>query len=69
MRAGTIGSAEQIIEPSLDHHAGTVVFGKLQQLPAKAVSIADDRMNEVLDRLSFDRDLALQTGEGVVPRR
>ena len=63
MRAGTIGSAEQVIKPGFDHHARAVVFGKLQKLSAKAVSIANNRVNKVLGRLSLNRDLALQTGE------
>lgn len=29
MRAGTIRSAEQVIKPGFDYHAGSVVFSKL----------------------------------------
>lgn len=69
MRAGAIGSAEQVIEPSLDHHTGPVIFGELQKLLAEAFPVANDRVDEVLSGLAFNRNLMLQTGEGVVPRR
>ena len=69
MRAGTIGSAEQIIKPGFHYNAGAVVFGKLQKLSAEPVSVADDRVDEVLCRLPLDSDYVLQTGEGIVPRR
>jgi len=69
MRAGTIGSAEQVIKPGFHYHAGAVVFGKLQKLSAEPVSVADDRVDEVLCRLPLDSDYVLQTGEGIVPRR
>lgn len=63
MRAGTIRSAEQVIKPGFDYHAGAVVFGKLQKLSTEPISVADNRVNKVLGRLSLNRDLALQTGE------
>ena len=69
MRAGTIGSAEQVIKPGFHYHASTVVFGKLQKLSAEPVSVTDDRVDEVLCRLPLDSDYVLQTGEGIVPRR
>ena len=69
MRAGTIGSAEQVIKPGFDYHTSAVVFGELQKLLAEPVSVADDRVDEVLGRLPLDRDFVLQTGEGIVPRR
>lgn len=59
MRARTIGSAEEIIQPGFHYHAGSVVFGKLLQLSAEAVSIADDRVNEILGRFPLDCDLML----------
>ena len=63
MRAGTIGSTEEIIQPGFHDHASTVVFGELQKLLAKATSVADNRVDKVLDRLSLNCNLALQTGE------
>ena len=63
MRAGTIGSAEQIIKPGFHDHACALVFGEPQQLLAEAVSVADDRVDEILGRLSLHRDYVLQTGE------
>ena len=30
MRAGTIGSTEEIIQPGFHHYTGAVVFGELQ---------------------------------------
>ena len=63
MRAGTIGSAEQVIKPGFHYHAGTVVFGKLQKLSTEPVSVADDRVDEVLCSLPLDGDYVLQTGE------
>jgi len=69
MRAGTIRSAEQVIKPGFDYHTSAVVFGELQKLLAEPVSVADDRVDEVLGRLPLDRDYVLQTGEGIVPRR
>jgi len=63
MRAGTIGSAEQVIEPSFHHHASAVVFGEFQKLLAEAISVTDDRVDEVLGRLPLDRHFVLQTGE------
>jgi hypothetical protein len=69
MRAGTIGPAEQIIKPGFYYHAGTVVFGELQKLSAEPISVADDRVDEVLGRLPLNGDHVLQTGEGIVPRR
>ena len=59
MRAGTIGSAEQIIKPGFHYNAGTVVFGELQQLLAEPISVADNRVNKVLRRLPLDCDLVL----------
>jgi hypothetical protein len=59
MRAGTIGSAEQVIKPGFHYHASTVVFGKLQKLSAEPVSVADDRVDEVLCRLPLDSDYVL----------
>jgi hypothetical protein len=69
MSAGTIGSTEEIIQSGFHYHAGAVVFGELQKLLAKTVSVADDRVDEVLGRLPLDGDYVLQTGEGIVPRR
>lgn len=69
MRAGTIGPTEQIIKPGFYYHAGTVIFGKLQKLSAEPVSVADDRVDEVLCGLPLDSDYVLQTGERIVPRR
>ena len=69
MRAGTIDPAEQIIKPGFHHHARPVVFGKLQKLSTEPISVPDDRVDEILGRLSLDRDFVLQTGEGIVPRR
>ena len=63
MRAGTIRSAQKIIKPGFDYHAGAVVFGKLQKLSTEPISAADNRVDEVLGRLSLNRDLVLQTGE------
>lgn len=63
MRAGTICSAEQIIQSGFHYHAGSVVFSKLQKLSTEPISVADNRVNKVLGRLSLNRDLALQTGE------
>lgn len=69
MRAGTIRSTQEIIESGFHHHAGAVVFGKLQQLFAEASPVANDRVNKVFGGLALDCDLALQTGEGIIPRR
>ena len=69
MSAGTICSGEDIIQSCFHNHTGAVIFGKSQKLLAEPVSVADDRVNEVLVRLSLDRDFVLQTGEGIVPRR
>ena len=69
MRAGTIGPTEQIIKPGFYYHAGTVVFGELQKLSAEPISVADDRVDEVLCRLPLDCDIMLQTGQGVIPGR
>ncbi len=63
MRTRMIGSAEQVIKPGFDYHAGAVVFGELQQLLAEPISVADNRVDKVLGRLSLNRNLALQTGE------
>ncbi len=63
MRARTIGSAEQVIKSGFHDHAGAVVLGELQKLLAEAVSVADDRVDEILGRLSLYRDYVLQTGE------
>ncbi len=63
MRAGTIGSAQKIIKPGFHDHASAVVFGELQKLSTEAVSVADNRVDKVLGRLSLNRNLALQTGE------
>ena len=69
MRARTIGSAQKIIKPGFHDNAGAVVFSELQKLLTKAVSVANDGVDEVFGGLSLDRDLVLQTGEGVVTRR
>lgn len=63
VRAGTIGATEEIVQPGFHDHAGAVVLGELQKLLAKAVSVADDRVDEILGRLSLYRDYVLQTCE------
>ena len=63
MCTGTIDPAEQVIQPGFHYHAGAVVFGKLQKLSTEPISVADDRVNEVLCRLPLDSDYVLQTGE------
>ena len=63
MSAGTICSAQEIIQPGFHDYAGAVVFGELQKLSTEAVSVADNRVDKVLGRLSLNRNLALQTGE------
>ncbi len=69
MRAGTICSREDVVQPGFHDHARAVVFGELQKLFAETLSVADDRVNEVLCRLPLDCDYVLHTGEGIVPRR
>ncbi len=63
MSAGTICSAEEIIQPGFHDYAGAVVFSELQKLPSETVPVADDRVDEVLGGLPLDRDHVLQTGE------
>ena len=63
MRARTIGSAQKIIKPGFHHHAGSVVFSQLQKLSTEPISVADDRVDEVLGCFPLDCALALQTGE------
>lgn len=63
MRARTIGSAQQILQSGFHYHAGSVVFSKLQKLSTEPISVADDRVDEVLGCFPLDCDLALQTGE------
>lgn len=63
MRARTIGSTQQIIQSGFHYHAGSVVFSQLQKLSTEPISVADDRVDEVLGCFPLDCDLALQTGE------
>ena len=63
MRARTIGSAQHIIQSGFHYHAGAVVFGELQKLSTEPISVADDRVDEVLGCFPLDCDFVLQTGE------
>lgn len=69
MSAGLVCAGQDIVQPDLHYHASAIILGELQEFPAEAIPVTDYCVNEVLGRLPLDRDLMLQTGEGVVPRR
>lgn len=69
MRPGAVRSREEIVQPGFHDHASAVVFGELQEFPAEPVPLADNRVDKVLGRLSLNRNLALQTGQGIIPSR
>lgn len=67
--AGTICTGQDVVQSRLDNHAGAVVFGQFHQFLAEPITVANDRVNEVLCCLALNSDHVLQTGEGVIPRR
>ena len=66
MRAGTIGPRQKIIQSSFHYHAGAVVFSEFHKLFAEPVSVADDRVDEVLGRLPLDGDTVFQSVDRIV---
>ena len=56
MCAGSIVAGQDVGEIPFDDHAGVGIFGELRQFAFEALSIPNDRMNEILESLALHRD-------------